>query len=209
MAEREIITHYFHLGYPNEIIREFLSNYHDITMSLRTLKRRLRDFSLRRNGNMNEDVQERIREVIENEISNGSGASLGYRSMWHLLRLQYHVHVPRRVVAQILHEVDPEGVQQRRRRRLSRRRYISFGPNFCCHVDGQYLCAESILKNTTCRGWVLTLCDLSIYIYIYIYIKYVVVLKLVYSEKYLNIPNGNRTVSPDCDKLKPPYTRYA
>ena len=112
MAEREIITHYFHLGYPNEIIREFLSNYHDITMSLRTLKRRLRDFGLRRNGNMNEDVQERIREVIENEISNGSGASLGYRSMWHLLRLQYHVHVPRRVVAQILHEVDPEGVQQ-------------------------------------------------------------------------------------------------
>ncbi len=81
-------------------------------MSLRTLKRRLRDFGLRRNGNMNEDVQERIREVIENEISNGSGASLGYRSMWHLLRLQYHVHVPRRVVAQVLHEVDPEGVQQ-------------------------------------------------------------------------------------------------
>ena len=26
-----------------------------------------------------------------------------------------------------------------------------------------------------------------------LYIKYVVVLKLVYSEKYLNIPNGNRT----------------
>jgi hypothetical protein len=137
MAEREIITHYFHLGYPNEVIREFLSNYHGITMSLRTLKRRLRDFNLRRNGNMNEDVQERIREVIESEISSGSGASLGYRSMWHLLRLQYHVHVPRRVVAEILNEVDPEGVQQRRRRRLSRRRYISFGPNFCWHVDGE------------------------------------------------------------------------
>ena len=137
MAEREIITHYFHLGYPNEVIREFLSNYHGITMSLRTLKRRLRDFNLRSNGNMNEDVQERIREVIESEISSGSGASLGYRSMSHLLRLQYHVHVPRRVVAEILNEVDPEGVQQRRRRRLSRRRYISFGPNFCRHVDGE------------------------------------------------------------------------
>ena len=136
MAEREIITHYFHLGYPNEIIRQFLLNYHDIVMSLRTLKRRLRDFGLRRNGNINDDLERRIRQIIENEISNGSGASLGYRSMWHLLRLQYHIHVPRRVVAQVIQEIDPEGVQQRRRRRLSRRRYISFGPNFCWHVDG-------------------------------------------------------------------------
>ena len=105
-------------------------------MSLRTLKRRLRDFGLRRNGNINDDLERRIRQIIENEISNGSGASLGYRSMWHLLRLQYHIHVPRRVVVQVIQETDPEGVQQRRRRRLSRRRYISFGPNFCWHVDG-------------------------------------------------------------------------
>lgn len=132
----EIITRYFHTGYPNEIIREFLSEYHGITMSLRTLKRRLCDFGLQRNGN-NKDIEERIRPIIVNEISNGSGASLGYRSMWHLLRLQYHIHVPRRVVAQVLREVDPEGVQLRQRRRLSRRRYVSYGPNFCCHVDGK------------------------------------------------------------------------
>ena len=49
MTEREVITRYFHLGYPNEVTREFLSNYHDIVMSLRTLKRRLSDFGLRRN----------------------------------------------------------------------------------------------------------------------------------------------------------------
>ena len=108
MAEREIITHYFHLGYPNEIIWQFLLNYHDIVMSLRTLKRRLRDFGLRRNGNINDDLERRIRQIIENEISNGSGASLGYRSMWHFLRLQYHIHVPRRVVAQVIQEIDPE-----------------------------------------------------------------------------------------------------
>ena len=138
MAEREIVTRYFHLGYPNEVIRQFLSNYHDIVMSLRTgLKRRLSGFGLRRNMIDHENIERRIREVIENEISNGSGASLGYRSMWHLLRLQYHIHVPRGVVARILQEVDPEGVEQRRRRRLSRRRYISFGPNFCWHVDGE------------------------------------------------------------------------
>ena len=144
MAEREIITQYFHLGYSNSIIKDFLSNYHGIEMSLRTLKRRLQDFGLRRNSNVNENDELRIREVIENEISNGSGASLGYRSIWHVLRLQYHIHVPRQVVAQVLQEIDPEGVQKRRRRRLSRRRYTSFCPNFCWHVDGE--CTFSALS---------------------------------------------------------------
>ena len=106
-------------------------------MSLRTLKRRLSDFSLKRSMIDHDNIEKRIRGVIENEISNESGAFLGYRSMWHLLRLQYHIHVPRGVVARILREVDPEGVEQRRRKRLSRRRYISFGPNFCWHVDGE------------------------------------------------------------------------
>ena len=111
MAEREIITHYFHLGYSKEVIREFLSNYHDIEMSSRTLKRRLRDFGLKRNAIDNQNIEARVRGIIEDEISNGSGASLGYRSMWHLLRLQYHIHVPHQVVAQVLQEVDPEGVE--------------------------------------------------------------------------------------------------
>ena len=32
-TEREIISHYFHLGYENGVIREFLQNYHNITLS--------------------------------------------------------------------------------------------------------------------------------------------------------------------------------
>ncbi|CAB4030089.1 Hypothetical predicted protein [Paramuricea clavata] len=117
MAEREIITHHFHLGYPNEIIRLFLLNYHEIVMSLRTLKRRLRDFGLRRNGNINEDLEGRIRqinEIIENKISNGSGASLGYRSMWHLHRLQCHIQVPRRfkkLIPKVCSKGDEDGCQ--------------------------------------------------------------------------------------------------
>ena len=75
---------------------------------------------------------------MERKISNGSGARLGYRSMWHLLRLQHHIHIPRRAVAQIMKELDPDGVEQRRRQ-LSRRRYLSFGPNSCWHIDGNYL----------------------------------------------------------------------
>ena len=137
-TEREIITHYFNLGYSNEVILQFLSTYHNIEISLRTLKRRLYDFHLKRNGNLTEQMQERVRSIMEREVSNGSGASLGYRSMWHLLRIQHHIHVPHRAVAQIIKELDPDGVEQRRRRRLSRRRYLSFGPNFCWHIDGNY-----------------------------------------------------------------------
>jgi hypothetical protein len=97
----------------------------------------LHDLHLKRNGNLTEEMQERARTIIEREISNGSGARLGYRSMWHLLRLQHHIHIPRTAVAQIIKELDPDGVEQRRRR-LSRRRYLSFGPNFCWHINGNY-----------------------------------------------------------------------
>lgn len=48
--ERDKIEHYFHLGYTNEIILEFLKLYHHIKISLRTLKRRLRSFGFRRKG---------------------------------------------------------------------------------------------------------------------------------------------------------------
>ena len=83
-TEREIISHYFHLGYKNEVIREFLQNYYDITLSLRKLKRRLGDFGLRRNGN---DIdRDQLRDIIEQQL-NGSSRSLGYRAIWHCLRL--------------------------------------------------------------------------------------------------------------------------
>ena len=45
----------------------------------------------------------------------------------------------RSLVATILREVDLVGVQQRRRCRLSRRKYVSYGPNFCWHVDGNFM----------------------------------------------------------------------
>jgi len=33
-GKEEVISHYFHLGYQNEITRQFLSKYHDINISL-------------------------------------------------------------------------------------------------------------------------------------------------------------------------------
>jgi len=40
-------------------------------------------------------------------------------------------------VANLLQELNPDGTRERRRRKLTRRRYISYGPNFCWHVDGK------------------------------------------------------------------------
>ena len=123
---KSLILNYVHLGYENEVIMQFLVDYHGIKMSLSTLKRRLRDYGLKRRGN-EVDVDQQ-RDVIRNEIS-GSGQALGYRAVWHSLRLVHRMHVPRHLVATMLPVVDAVGVQQRRRRRLSRRKYFSYGPN--------------------------------------------------------------------------------
>ena len=46
--EKEIITYYFSRGYEYDAIVHFLAKFHDITMSIRTLKNRLRRYQLRR-----------------------------------------------------------------------------------------------------------------------------------------------------------------
>jgi len=56
--------------------------------------------------------------------------------MWHILRIRYHIHVPRRTVETILREVDPHGVEERKHRCFHRRTYGSPGPNFAWHMDG-------------------------------------------------------------------------
>ena len=53
--------------------------------------------------------------------------------MWHGLRLRHHINIPGQVVATIMtimKEIDPDGVRERRARRLTRRNFISFRPNF-------------------------------------------------------------------------------
>lgn len=129
---RRIIDH-FHQGYENRVIIDFSKEQHGTIISLATLKRRLRGYGLRRRGSSVDDQQPR--NLIQS-VSSGHGELQGYRSVWHSLRTEHHVHVLRQRVANILRELNPQGVQQRRRRRLKRRRYSSCGPNFCWHIDG-------------------------------------------------------------------------
>ncbi|XP_046855923.1 uncharacterized protein LOC124449024 [Xenia sp. Carnegie-2017] len=102
-------------------------------MTVRTLKRRLKSYHLsRRNENISED---NVRTLLRQEMQAAGGSLAGYRKMWHILRIQHHVHVPRKLVATILRQLDPEASIRRRRKRLQRQ-YISQGPNQCWHIDG-------------------------------------------------------------------------
>lgn len=118
---RRIIEDYFHQGYGNRVIVDFLKDQHGAVISLATLKGRLRGYGLRRRGSSVDDQQLRI---LIQSVRSGPGELQGYRSVWHSLRIEHHVHVSRQRVANILRELNPQGVQQGRRRRLKRRRQL-------------------------------------------------------------------------------------
>lgn len=130
--ERAIITQYFQRGFEYDRIVELLEREHDILMSTRTLKNRLKEYNLKRRGVVYDEgiVRQRIEGIL-----NGPGCMGGYRSVWHTLQME-GVQVPRDVVASIVKELDPEGCALRKAKRLKRRKFRSPGPNYCWHVDG-------------------------------------------------------------------------
>ena len=66
-AEREAITEYFTAGYSLSSIESFLKIYHNINISKRTLKRRLKKYGLRRR--LSPDNNSVVTAVIERELS--------------------------------------------------------------------------------------------------------------------------------------------
>lgn len=143
MTENVAIEKYFHLGYDYKTITDLLLVHHGITMSVRTLKRRLKTNNLgKKKINVDEDL---VRNIIRSKMQ-GPGQLAGYRKMWHILRIKHHVHAPRRLVAQILHELDPDGSKARKRNKLHRRIYQSHGPNQCWHIDGEKLVVSNLFS---------------------------------------------------------------
>ncbi len=70
---------------------------------------------------------------IQRELE-GPGCLAGYRSVWHTLQPK-GIHVPRNTVAQLMRELDPDGCNLRRARRLKQRVYMSNGHKVR-HIDG-------------------------------------------------------------------------
>ena len=56
--------------------------------------------------------------------------------MWRRLVNDHEIRIPRDMVLQMMREIDPEGVRQRKAHRLVRHRYHAQGPNYVWHVDG-------------------------------------------------------------------------
>lgn len=130
--ERAVITTYFRKGYEYARIVEMLEKEHNVAMSIRTLKNRLNEYGLKRRNVVYDEAV--VRERIE-DLLNGPGCMGGYRSIWHTLKLE-GMQVPRDVVEQIVRELDPDGCEERKAKRLKRRRFVSPGPNYSWHVDG-------------------------------------------------------------------------
>lgn len=98
-------------------------------MSERTRKNRPKEFGLHRKLALYDDIE--VRRYIKHEIE-GPGCMAGYRSMWHTLPMK-GIRVPRRIVEEIIRDLDPEGRETRRRKR---RKCRLPGSNYCRHVDG-------------------------------------------------------------------------
>ena len=83
---------------------------------------------------LNLDI-ENVIQCISNELR-GSGSSMEYRTMHQKLRSVYNLQVDQETVRLCLKTLDPEGVEERSKRRLRRRVYISKRPNYQWHIDG-------------------------------------------------------------------------
>ena len=55
------------------------------------------------------------------------------------VKTSYHIHAPRGLVAAIMKEIDPNGVEERKAQRLRRRTFHSRGANATWHMDGRYI----------------------------------------------------------------------
>ena len=64
-----------------------MAAYHNLKMSLRTLKKRLRKLGLTQDSNSNPEVMQKMITILSNEMD-GQAANVGYRYSWHRLELQ-------------------------------------------------------------------------------------------------------------------------
>jgi len=118
-----------------EEILEFLRVYHDCIISLSTLKRFIRKQGMTKRPL--ERVRCTMRELEEavNEELCGSCANVGYRRM-HRTLTNKGIVCRREDVRKVVKRLDPQGVNDRRRKRLRRRKYRNQGPNSVWHIDG-------------------------------------------------------------------------
>ena len=80
-SERDLIEYYFNRGLTYRQITLMLGKHHRLDMNERTLKRRLKDYGLRRRGVVNDEFVERVKDLIMLEICTGPNGLSGYRTI--------------------------------------------------------------------------------------------------------------------------------
>ena len=132
---QELVVGYFERNFTYLEIKEFLYIKHGIAISLSTLKRELKKMNLFRRALLGKRTNVNIVQAAVRKELEGSGSSIGYRRVWDHLR-RNGIIAPRYDIRKIILNLDPTGVELRKRRRLTRRKYRNPGPNYVWHIDG-------------------------------------------------------------------------
>ena len=77
---------------------------------------------------------EEVTNAVQKELD-ASGANLGYRRIWASLKRQ-KILVRKEDVRKTILELNAEGVQQRKRRKLVKQKYRNPGPNYVWQLEG-------------------------------------------------------------------------
>ena len=129
---RYVLKNYFTAGFSYKEICNFLFRFHRIKITIRHLNRLLRQCNLQRRGNhSNINI---VIKFFQDELK-GSSLCFGYRYMLQKL-YSSRLTADKETVRLKLKSLDPVGVDKRKRWKLTRREYHSFGPNHTWHIDG-------------------------------------------------------------------------
>ncbi len=92
-SEKEIIEYYFHRGFQYKNIVLLLEKYHGIRLSERTLKRKLKDFGLKRHEPVDENIERRVRNIIKADFHSAENIARSTFSAHFLLNCSNQIQI--------------------------------------------------------------------------------------------------------------------
>ena len=126
------LKNYFTTGFSYKEICNFLFCFHRIKIAIRHLNRLLRHCNLQRRGN-HSNINTVIK-FIQDKLKS-SNSCFGYRYILQKL-CSSRLTADKETLRLILKSPDPVGADKRKRQKLARSEYHSFGPNHTWHNDG-------------------------------------------------------------------------
>ncbi|KAA1069486.1 hypothetical protein PGT21_026274 [Puccinia graminis f. sp. tritici] len=123
---------------PNKI-QARLANETSVNVSIRTIKRYLKQLNLKllRNDVTHGKVSiQQVYDAIHDAQTRRLQSNAGYQRMRMILMREYDIQIPQRLVYDVLREIDPEDMAARLRGVCKRQTYQTNGPNHIWSSDG-------------------------------------------------------------------------